>query len=112
MSRYIDADALLQDWKIDIEPIKNRPIQMDEFREFMRRYENHPYYFAILAIALATTADVVEITPCKDCVYARPYNSTWQLLIKKDALWCAHHDMEITQDWFCADAIERTVADE
>ena len=69
MARYIDADALLEDWGIDIEPIKRRPIQMNEFRDFMRRYENHPYYFAILAIALATTADVVEIVRCRDCMH-------------------------------------------
>lgn len=74
MSRYIDADALLEDWKIDIEPIKRRPIQMNEFRDFMRRYENHPYYFAILAIALATTADVVEVTPCEECIHAKQHS--------------------------------------
>lgn len=87
MRRYIDADALLEDWGIDIEPIKRRPITINEFRDFMRRYENHPYYFAILAIALATTADVVEVVRCKDCKhYETPNCQEWN----DDEDFCSH----------------------
>lgn len=61
MARYIDADALLKAWGIELP--KKRPIQgkqSEEFLAFMKKYENHPYYFAILSIYFAESADVVE----------------------------------------------------
>lgn len=70
MSRYIDADALLKEWKIELP--KDRPIQgkqSEEFLAFMKKYENHPYYFAILSIYLSESADVVEVVRCKDCKF-------------------------------------------
>lgn len=70
MSRYIDADALLKEWKIELP--KKRPVKgehAEEFLVFMKKYENHPYYFAILSLYLTEPADVVEVVRCEDCRY-------------------------------------------
>lgn len=55
------------------------------------------------------TADVVEVIPCKDCFYAKPYNAVWHLPVEENNLWCSRYEEEKEKDWFCADAIERTV---
>lgn len=55
------------------------------------------------------TADVTNVICCKDCFYAKPYNAKWQLPIKENELWCSYHEEEKTQEYFCADAIERMV---
>lgn len=60
MSRYIDANALLKDWGIELP--KEWPVKGERSKEvlaFMQKYENHPYYFAILSIYLTEPADVV-----------------------------------------------------
>lgn len=62
MARYIDADALLKEWKIELP--KKRPVKGEYSKEvltFMKKYENHPYYFAILSVYFAESADVVEV---------------------------------------------------
>ena len=82
MPKYIDADALLNEWGIEIP--ENRPIhgaqckENDEFKEFMKKYENHPYYFAILAIFLADAVDEEKIV--------------------KD--YCEHRGLSIVDRWF------------
>ena len=51
MSRYIDADALLNNLPDDL-----------------------PYKASVKRVLIqAPTADVVEVVRCKDCIYAKPY---------------------------------------
>ena len=79
MSRYIDADDFFRTF----EELNQEP------------YINFP------------TADVLEVIPCKNCFYAKPYNKKWQLPINENLLWCEHHNEEKEPNWFCADAIRR-----
>ena len=90
MSRYIDADLI----------------------EYHDSFTNDGEYARVAFgddIDVLPTADVVEVIPCKNCFYSKPYNAVWHLPLEENNLWCSRYEEEKEKDWFCADAIERTV---
>lgn len=102
MRRYIDADALIN--------------KLDERCDAICQWTKKEREVMCGACPLATafdeveefpTADVVEVIPCKDCFYAKPYNKKWRLPINENRLWCEHHNEEKEPNWFCADAVRR-----
>ena len=107
MSRYIDADALKKSYGM-----------ADECSDCVTNSRDCQFNFTFTKMDFcgwiddAPTADVVEVVRCKDCFYAKPYNAVWYLPLKENNLWCSRYEEEKEKDWFCADAIERTVKDE
>ena len=62
MSRYIDADKLIDDIRSFAEYDSNR-----RNKDWVRRFE--------IAIDAQPTADVVEVVRCVDCKYYAPVNN-------------------------------------
>lgn len=78
MSRYIDADALLKG-RQDHEMISTHLIWN------------------------APTADVVEVTRCKDCIHGIPTRIDTVTGEFSDERYCNRHHMCHSEDYYCAD---------
>ena len=107
MPRYIDADKLLQ--------YIGATERCDDCSYYENDIECRSHSLSRQDICtigedlVEESADVCEVIPCGDCIYAKPYNKKWRLPIIENLLWCEHHNEEKEPNWFCADAIERTV---
>lgn len=87
MPRYIDADAL-----------------MKEFRDFVRDANNSDFVpvptwnDAVSLVGSAPTADVVEVVRCKDCKYRKgsacDYSAVW---VRKNG-FCKWGERKETED--------------
>lgn len=107
MARYIDAEVLCKEYFmcdcLDCEDCyKTQEQKID-----CEYYSTYSLQDFCGWISETPTADVVEVIPCKDCFYAKPYNKKWRLPINESLLWCEHHNEEKEPNWFCADAIRR-----
>ena len=98
MSRYIDADRLVESF--DRQTVIVKALINDEIMDKI---------CAILTVGIhqeianAPTADVVEVVRCKDCKYSLEDKMF-------GGLWCQHpmaKPCERNADWFCADGERR-----
>lgn len=78
MPRYIDADALLQELQEEIEC--DTPMYAEE----QNQYVNRGLKIAIKDIKHMSTADVVEVVRCKECVHSKSREKCPKL----DIYWC------------------------
>lgn len=67
MPRYIDADALLERMEVRLKQLRTE-------------YGDHDHYTdgfdeGLVAVEDATTADVVEVVRCKDCIHGKPIDT-------------------------------------
>ncbi len=113
MSRFIDAEELCRnnfmcDCKYGCCDYCYKTQQQKIDCEYYSTYSRMDF---CQWIAETPTSNVCEVIPCGDCIYAKPYNKKWRLPINENLLWCEHHNEEKEPNWFCADAIERTVED-
>lgn len=68
MSRYIDADELIRHLNDEIQYGVDIDIHPVEFGTYLGLLSAKSF------VENAPTADVVEVTRCKDCKFYRPYN--------------------------------------
>jgi hypothetical protein len=95
MSRYIDADKLLNP--------DNIIVMQDEtgIDEFPYTYTNAVKVETILN---SPTADVVEVTRCKDCFYAEEMEG----IVGGTCLYCTHWCKDVDGDTFCSNGFSTT----
>ena len=99
MSRYIDADALIEDLDT-VNPVYKEMIE-----------------WAKRVVKAQPTADVVKIVRCKDCAYwqqntvrQNSNDAGWwnEALCERHTIYGNEpHEAWVDADWFCADAEER-----
>lgn len=88
MSRYIDADAFIEDIKTEamnlfMDGLKGTPRPRKELYDIIDRIQEQP------------TADVVEVVRCKDCIFASAEDgkikchNTYGLLITSENDYCS-----------------------
>ena len=92
MSRYIDADALIEDFKRQY--------------KFLFGDDSIPYGLEN-GIKTFPTADVVEVVRCKDC---ENWDRHWiSSLFSENVHYCSFIDGPCNGDFYCGAAIKRQV---
>lgn len=93
MSRYIDADALLETIRhfVDTMSVCTSTEYCTGLR-FMKKQ-------AIKAVENAPTVDAVPVVRCKECRWRHDDSST---------MWLPCMEIKTSDDWFCADGERRS----
>lgn len=90
MSRYIDAEKLIKPMERRYEEMRLNYGECDQY--------NMGFAEAMVAVDNASTADVVEVVRCKDCIYNSNGSCTHSEI---------YDDVNYKPDYYCADGERR-----
>ena len=93
MAKYIDADALME----ELSTMYKEPTSTEDY---MTIGYDKAVADVVVTVHRQTTADVVEVVRCKDCVHHINAPQTTDV-------WCERIDGLLQRNWFCADGERR-----
>lgn len=100
MSRYIDADAL-------IEYLKKIWGRLDE-DDWYEAQAKDALEDDIEIVNKQPTVDAVQVVRCRECVHGLDSKRCGGAIFDDNVIWCTHIGEYFTKDHYCADGERRT----